>query len=119
MLNAAHAEIAAFLPERLGLRLNESKTILQPAARGIDFVGQIIKPWRRSTRRRTVHTAISRIQRAEPAELHVLANSYFGLLRQATASHHDRARVAKAVRMGGHAVDMFLTKAYPGHRPDV
>jgi len=121
-LNAAHAEIAAFLPHRLGLRLNDSKTILQPAARGIDFVGQVLKPWRRATRRRTVHNALGRVQRAQSdkpaAELQIRANSYFGLLRQATASHHDRARLARAVRLAGYAVDMFLTKAYSSKRLD-
>lgn len=41
-----------------------------------------------------------------------LANSYFGLLRQATHSHADRARLANAVRDLGHFVNRPLTKAY-------
>jgi RNA-directed DNA polymerase len=52
-LNAWRAAIAAFLEERLALELNDSKTILQPIARGIDFVGQVIAPHRRTLRRRT------------------------------------------------------------------
>ena len=39
-------------------------------------------------------------------------NSYFGLLRQASASHHDRARLANIVRRRGHAVDRALTQAF-------
>lgn len=40
------------------------------------------------------------------------ANSYFGLLRQATASHHDRARLANILRQRGHCVASDLTKTY-------
>ncbi|VWD20297.1 reverse transcriptase [Burkholderia contaminans] len=41
-----------------------------------------------------------------------LANSYFGLLRQATANHQDRARLANRLRSLGKAVDRDLTKTY-------
>ena len=57
-LNDAHAKIEAFLQATLGARLNPKKTILQPVDRGIDFVGQVIKPWRRTLRRRTDHEAM-------------------------------------------------------------
>jgi len=40
------------------------------------------------------------------------SNSYFGLLRQATTSHYDRAKLANIVRSRGHAVNRQLTKAY-------
>ena len=43
-LNAILADLTQFLPKRLDLRLNESKTVLQPVDRGVDFVGQVIKP---------------------------------------------------------------------------
>ncbi|HJT63124.1 MAG TPA: RNA-directed DNA polymerase [Burkholderiales bacterium] len=111
-LNAWHAEIAAFLPARLNVQLNPAKTILQPVSRGIDFVGQVVKPWRRTLRRRTFNEALARVAAADPADVRTSANSYFGLLRQATASHHDRARLANLVRRRGHAVNRALTKAY-------
>jgi hypothetical protein len=111
-LNAARDDIAAFLPARLGARLNDRKTILQPIERGIDFVGHVIKPWHRSTRRRTYHEALRRVAQAPTADVHVLANSYFGLLRQAPASHHDRARLANVARDRGHMVDVAFTKTY-------
>ena len=50
-LSAWRAQIEHFLGEQLHAQLNPSKTILQPISRGIDFVGQVIKPWRRTTRR--------------------------------------------------------------------
>lgn len=112
-LNAWHAKIAAFLADRLGARLNEAKTILQPAARGIDFVGHVVKPHRRTLRRRTLNDALHRLERMQAERLPAAANSYLGLARQATRSHRDRARIANLVRRRGLAVDHQLTKAYP------
>jgi len=111
-LSAAHRDIAAFLPDRLGARLNDSKTILQPVDRGIDFVGHVIKPWRRTTRPRTLRVALSRIEQMPAEDIFESANSYFGLLRQASHSHADRARLANAMRRRGHCVNGDLTKAY-------
>ncbi len=111
-LNAARAEIEAFLPETLGIRLNPSKTVLQPISRGIDFTGHLIKPWRRILRRRTVNDALHRIEHRPAAELFESGNSYFGLLRQATHSHRDRTRLAGILRSRGHRVNPALTKTY-------
>ena len=111
-LNAWHDAIAAFLPETLGVRLNDAKTIRQPVARGIDFVGHVIKPHRRTLRRRTLNTALQRLAHARAEDLNAAANSYLGLARQATHSHHDRCRIANLVRRRGLAVDHGLTKVY-------
>jgi len=113
-LNAVLADLTAFLPARLGVRINPRKTILQPIDRGVDFVGQVIKPWRRETRKRTRNEALRRVAETSADELMPVANSYFGLLRQASASHHDRARLANVVRSRGRAVDAAFTKAYRG-----
>lgn len=110
-LNAWLAEIEAFLPT-LGARLNPTKTILQPVARGIDFVGQVIKPWRRSTRRKTVAEAARRIAAAPEVDLLATANSYLGLLGEATASHHDRAQLARLLLRRGYTVNAALTQTY-------
>lgn len=111
-LNDAHAEIAAFLPERLNARLNPAKTILQPIDRGVDFVGHVIKPWRRTLRRRTFNDALVRVRGLESTDLFETANSYFGLLRQASHSHHDRAILANILRYRGHCIKADLTKTY-------
>lgn len=110
-LNAAKADIEAWLPERLGLSLNPAKTILQPVARGVDFVGQIIKPCHRVTRKRTVNEAMRRVREIDAAELYQTANSYFGLLRQAK-SHHQRAQLSNVLRYRGHVISGNLTKTY-------
>jgi len=108
-LNDAKAQIEAFLPT-LGVKLNPPKTILQPVHRGVDFVGHVIKPGHRTTRRRTYRVALDRVAKIDQADLFETANSYFGLFRQATHSHHDRAALAKILRMRGMAVNRQLTK---------
>lgn len=111
-LNAALADIEAFLPARLGVRLNPKKTILQPVARGVDFVGQVIMPWRRVTRRRTFNDALRRSGEIAAGNLFEIANSYFGLLRQAGSSHTDRTRLANLLLRRGHTISGDITKTY-------
>ena len=111
-LNQAKAEIEAFIERELHVRLNPAKTILQPIARGIDFVGQVIKPWRSSIRRRTFNDALHRMAAMDSADVYTTANSYFGMLGQASRSHRDRARLANLVRRRGHSVNRQLTKTY-------
>jgi len=83
-----------------------------PVDRGVDFVGQVIKPWYRYTRKRTVNEAISQIKKSPAADTYEMANSYFGLFRQASKSHHDRAKIANVLRDKGHCINMSLTKTY-------
>ncbi|THF58039.1 RNA-directed DNA polymerase [Pseudothauera rhizosphaerae] len=109
-LNEALAGINAFLPG-LRLTLNPHKTVIQPVARGVDFAGHVIKPWRRQARRRTVRTALSRIEHQPAAQTLETINSYLGLLRH-TDGHHDRARIAHAARKRGHCVDWDATRAF-------
>lgn len=109
-LNDALRQINAFLPG-LGLALNPRKTIIQPVARGVDFAGHVIKPWRRQVRRRSVRTAMNTIEHMPAARTLETINSYLGLLRH-SQGRHDRARVANAARKRGHSVDAALTKAF-------
>lgn len=115
-LNAWREQIEVFLAARLHARLNPSKTILQPVARGIDFVGQVIKPHRRITRRRTVDNALRAAAHQPGDRLRETANSYFGLLRQASHSHTDRRHLTKALLLRGRTVDYGMTKIFKGAR---
>jgi retron-type reverse transcriptase len=110
-LNEWRGAIEAFLPS-LGARLNPTKTIMQPVERGVDFVGHVIKPWRRTTRKRTAKEALRRVAAAPPEDMRTVANSYFGLLRQASHSHQDRAALARVVLGRGKSVSGSLTKTY-------
>lgn len=80
--------------------------------RGVDFVGHVIKPWCRSARRRTAAKAVARMRHLPAADVHQVANSYFGLLNQASHSHADRARLANAVRDRDLSVNRALTQTY-------
>lgn len=115
-LNAWLAQVEAFLPG-LGAKLNPKKTILQPVDRGIDFVGQVIKPWHRTTRRRTVAEATRRIAAVPEEDLLPIANSYLGLLGQAASSHHDRLRVARQILLRGHCINAAFSKTYRKRGP--
>src|SRR3990167_6200535 len=111
-LNQWLAEVEAFLP-RLGAKLNPTKTILQPVDRGVDFVCHVIKPWRRTTRKRSLAQALKRTAAAPAEDLRETANSYFGLLSQASHSEKDRAALARVVLKRGNSVNAELTKTFP------
>jgi len=111
-LNNAAAQIGAFVTDRLRMQLNPRKTILQPINRGVDFVGQIIKPWRRVLRRTTLENAATALAGKNGEELFSSANSYFGLLRQSDHSYHARARLARIAIRKGHCVDGRFRKIF-------
>jgi len=115
-LTCARVQIEKKLTE-LGLQLNPRKTFIQPVSRGIDMVGQVIKPWRRETRRKTYRQAIRRTVDADAADLFETANSYFGLLGQASASHHDRCRLANVLRRRGQSISLDIRKTYRKYSP--
>ena len=110
-LNQWLAQVEEFLP-RLGAKLNPTKTILQPVDRGVDFVGHVIKPWRRTTRKRSLAQALKRTAAAPAEDLRETANSYFGLLSQASHSEKDRAALARVVLKRGNSVNAGLTKTF-------
>ena len=110
-LNQAKAHIEAKLAD-LHLQLNPRKTILQPVARGIDFVGHIVKPWHRITRPRTVANALQRLASMPAADTFAAGNSYLGLIGLATHSHHDQTRIANVLRDRGHVVDGSINKVF-------
>ena len=119
LLHKDGKHLAAMLPSieaklaSLHLRLNPRKTILQPVARGIDFVGQVIKPWHRITRPRTVRIAVDRLRTMDGDQTYSAGNSYLGLARQASHSHHDQALIANVLRKRGHTIEgKCLTKIF-------
>ena len=114
-LHDARLQIDQFLSANLAAQLNPRKTVLQPVKRGMDFVGQVIKPWHRTLRRKTLISAMQRTVSTPADELFETANSYFGLLRQASHSHHDRAGLANLLRDRGHTINSDLTKTYRTH----
>jgi RNA-directed DNA polymerase len=115
-LNAALLSIGNYLQAELHCNLNPRKTILQPVERGIDFVGHLIKPWRRTIRPRTVEQALQRIEHQPRDELLATGNSYLGLAGQASHGHQQRVRIARALLKRGHPVAGDLHKAFAAVR---
>lgn len=111
-LNDALARITEFLPTSLHANLNRRKTVLQPVARGIDFVGHVIRPWRRTTRPKTLTRALQRIETMPSSEIFAAGNSYLGLVRQASHSHVEQAQIARALLKRGHAIDGAMTRTF-------
>lgn len=111
-LNDSLKKIDAWLPANLNANLNQKKTILQPVDRGVDFVGQVIRPWHNTTRKRTANTALDRCTRINQQDFFTTANSYFGLLGQTNSSHRKRAKIGKIALLRGHAINRELTKIY-------
>ena len=110
-LNQALQQIEQFLPT-IKAKLNPTKTILQPVDRGIDFVGHVIKPWRRTTRPRAVKTALQRLATMPADDVFESGNSYLGLIGQASHGHHDQTRIANVLRRRGHVVAGDITKIF-------
>ena len=111
-LSAALRDVTAWLPAQLHARLNPRKTILQPVARGIDFVGHVIKPHSHTLRRKSLRTALARLETLPEAETYAAGNSYFGLARQVGDGFTDRARIARAMLKRGHVVNGEMTKGF-------
>lgn len=112
MLSAALKRIERFSHERLGLKLNPSKTIIQPIDRGVDFVGRIVKPHNTTVRRRTVSRAVHRVEstRCRQTRRDVL-NSYLGLMRHGKNYQKSR-KLAKVARLLNHSHSYSSEKVF-------
>lgn len=97
----AKSRIEVFLADNLKAQINPKKTILQPISRGVDFVGQVIKPWRRISRGRLAASASAAAKISENKQATI--NSYLGLMRQ-TASLVERQRLCRTAMRLGFAV---------------
>lgn len=93
----------------IGLALAESKTFVAPVAHGIDFVGHVIRPFRRSGRPKTHRTALRRLESAARSDFAVRCNSYLGLARHA-GSRAQVVDLCRAAIRRGFRVDRDLTK---------
>lgn len=111
-LERSYLQIQSFLAERLQLEVNPTKTALQPLEHGVDFVGHVIRPWRRTVRPKTMNVALARLKQLPADQLYETGNSYLGLTSQATHGHADAARIANALRRRGHYIASDLSKAY-------
>ena len=108
VLLAAADAIRAHLAE-IGLRLAEHKTFVAPAAKGIDFVGHVIRPHRRSARPKTHRAALARLATMPKEDLPESATSYLGLFLH-SGSRAQIAAIGRVAVRRGFRVDRELTK---------
>jgi len=116
-LLSAQAQIEAFLWQRLRLQANPRKTVINTCERGVDFVGQVIKPWHRVARS-TLYPAAKRAIRQAPDDTTrcASANSYLGILGQ-TASYRQRVALCETAAAYGHPVDPERRKVLAEQKP--
>ncbi len=93
----------------IGLELAESKTMVLPSARGVDFVGQVIRPHRVIGRAKTHRTAMRRLSNTPDHDFYATCNSYLGLYRHA-GSRGQVVALARIARQRGRKLDRGLTK---------
>ena len=94
----------------IGLKVAESKTFVAPAEKGVDFVGHVIRPFRRNTRARTHRAALARIATTAQADLPATVTAYLGLTKH-SGSHTQREQIARAAIHRGLWVEADLSKA--------
>jgi len=108
VLLAAADAIRAHLAQ-IGMKLAESKTSVAQAEKGIDFVGHVIRPHRRSARPKTHRVALSRLWAMPKADLAVSCTSYLGLFRHAGSSA-QQLELGRIAFRRGLSLDRHVTK---------
>ena len=105
-------KLDAFAGEELDLRLHPRKMEINHIKHGINFLGYVSRPYARYVRRSTIQNAyhkISSIGRNDPDKVRATANSYFGLMRHATA-WKERRLFAERLCGNGYRVSSDLSK---------
>ncbi len=97
----------------IGMTLAEHKTFVAPVDKGIDFVGHVIRPHRRSGRPKTHRNALRRLEGAERSEFPIRCNSYLGLSRHA-GSRRQTIELCRVAIRRGFRIASSLTKVIIG-----
>lgn len=110
-LKEAKDRIEQFLWESMILTANPSKTKLNSAYNGVDFVGRVIRPWRTTPRSTLRKNAINKIRKRESTAEGL--TSTLGLMRQ-SKSYNTRKSLCRIALKAGYSVNAEATKVY-GH----
>lgn len=96
---------ASFLSIRLGLGINQGKTIIRDSFSGVEFLGAYLKPHRRYVSNRSLSRILRKIPSVlastDPAQI----NSYLGIL-----SHYNAYRITKRLFFPLHYKRGYFTK---------
>lgn len=120
-LAALVPQVDGFLRSHLGIRLHPSKTSINRIEHGFDALGFVVRPYARYLRRSTVQNAFARLDgmcrsREPVSDIRAVANSYFGILGQATA-WRERSRMAAMLRGHGHLVAIQANRMFTERIP--
>lgn len=110
-LRAVAGQLAGFAEKPLGIRFHPSKTHIQRADQGINFVGYVVRPRARYLRRRAVAAAHRAAQFGCKNPRQTL-NSYLGLMRSCDG-YRQRQRLAARARASGLRIDYRLERILP------
>ena len=120
-LAAVPTQIDALMQSRLHLRLHPNKTSINKIEHGFDALGFVVRPYSRYLRRSTVRNAFAKLDgmcraRQPVGEIRAVANSYFGILGQASA-WRERSRMAAMLRSHGHIVALQANRMFTERIP--
>lgn len=115
-LAALAPQVDGFLRDNLGIRLHPNKTSINRIDHGFDALGFVVRPHARYLRRSTVRNAFAKLDgmcrsRQPAVDIRAVANSYFGILGQATA-WRERSRMAAMLRSHGHIVALQANRMF-------
>jgi RNA-directed DNA polymerase len=109
-LNEAYKQMQDFLQGNLSIHFHPNKTQINKVEHGINFVGYIIKPWRKYLRRSIINNMYKRYDPDKDFEsLRATINSYFGMLKHVNG-YSERKPAAIKFGKDGCWFDGNLTK---------
>lgn len=109
-LNTIYQKLDQFAQQKLGIKFHPKKKEINKVGVGINFVGYIIKPWCKYIRRSTIVNMYKKISlHKDFTPLRATVNSYFGMLRHASA-FKERKRAATYLGKQGCWFDGNFTK---------
>jgi hypothetical protein len=92
--------------------LHPKKTSINKIEHGVNFVGYIIKPWRKYVRRSTISNLMRKMEDPlfwKEADVKASVNSYLGFLRHVNG-YGARKKICQRMEWLGYESDQELTK---------
>lgn len=105
-------DINTFSRENLHIQLHPRKTNVNKIEHGVNFVGYILKPWRKYIRRSTPSNLLRKMEDKnfwKNDDVIASANSYLGMLRQVNG-YNARRKICQRFDWLGYNSDKQLTK---------
>lgn len=112
-LNDVYDKMKEFVSLHLSLKFHDKKKELNVIECGVNFVGYIIKPYRKYIRRSTINNMKISFHNKSPEDIIKTINSYFGLLR-AVNGYKERLGISRI--LGRSKFNPTLTKMYTLNR---